>query len=307
MPGTQSVDGSEGIHGVLIGHWTDPVGRTGCTVVLLPEGCVASGEVRGGAPGTREFDLLDPNRSVTHVDAVLLTGGSAFGLAAADGVMRWCEERGRGLLVGPVRVPIVVGAVIFDLGVGDPMARPRPDHGYAACESASAMTDDVIAGVLGAGTGATCSKWRGPEGVRPGGFGSATIRVGGVVVRALIVSNPIGDVVSEGSAPSPDDLAAFVASRSAPSPGGDRANTTIGVLLTNARLDKVGCHLVAQSGHDGIARSIWPSHLGGDGDALVVISVPPLPGGHWVDAPLDAVRAMAADVVSVAVRASVVS
>ncbi len=295
-------------HGVLVGHWTDPVGRTGCTVVLLPEGCVASGEVRGGAPGTREFALLDPTRTVTHVDAVLLTGGSAFGLAAADGVMRWCEEHGRGYPVGTVRVPIVVGAVIFDLGVGDPSARPGPNDGYAACANAVDFTTSAVAvGAFGAGTGATRSKWRGDAGRRPGGLGSSLIRVGDLVVRVLVVVNPIGDVVPPGSTQSADDLAEFVASRTPPTPGEERANTTIGVILTNARLDKVGCHLVAQSGHDGIARSVWPSHLRSDGDALVVVSVPPEPGAEWVDAPLDAVRAMAADAVAVAVQSSVVS
>jgi L-aminopeptidase/D-esterase-like protein len=295
------------IEGVLVGHWTDPVGRTGCTVVLLPEGCVASGEVRGGAPGTREFDLLEPTRTVSHVDAVLLTGGSAFGLSAADGVMRWCEERGRGFPVGDVRVPIVVGAVIFDLGVGDPGARPRPDDAYAACASAVDLTVADGAGSIGAGTGATRSKWRGPAGILPGGLGTSTVRVGDLVVRALVVVNPIGDVIADGAKPSPDDLAAFVGSRMPTSRGEERANTTIGVVFTSARLDKVGCHLVAQSGHDGIARSIWPSHLRSDGDALVVVAVPPTDGGAWVDAPVDAVRAMAADAVAIAVRASVVS
>ncbi|MBO0714936.1 MAG: P1 family peptidase, partial [Acidimicrobiales bacterium] len=155
------------VPGVLVGHWTDPVGRTGCTVVLLPEGTVASGEVRGGAPGTREWDLLHPGRLVSQVDAVVLCGGSAFGLAACDGVVRWCEEHGRGFPtpVGPV--PIVVGAVLFDLGVGDPKARPGPDAGYAACATAAA--GGVATGRVGAGTGATVAKWRGPEAVQPGG------------------------------------------------------------------------------------------------------------------------------------------
>lgn len=293
------------MEGVLVGHWTDPVGRTGCTVILLPEGCVASGEVRGGAPGTREFELLDPTRTVTHVDAVLLTGGSAFGLSAADGVMRWCEEHGRGYPVGTIRVPIVVGAVIFDLGVGDPLARPGPNDGYVACASAVAIDAAVGVGAIGAGTGATRSKWRGDP--LPGGLGASIVQVGRVVVRALVVVNPIGDVVVEGTTRPADDLAAFVASRTPPSPGEDRANTTIGIIVTNARLDKVGCHLVAQSGHDGIARSIWPSHLRSDGDALVVVSVPPVDDGDWVEAPIDAVRAMAADAVAVAVQSSVVS
>ena len=181
----------DGVVGVRVGHWTDPVALTGCTVVLLPEGTVASGEVRGGAPGTREFELLRPERLVPHVDAVVLTGGSAFGLAACDGVVRWLEERGRGFPTRAGRVPIVVGAVLYDLAVGDGSVRPGPDQGYAACVAA---TDDVHVGTVGAGTGATVGKWRGPEAVRPGGLGVATASEGGGLVVTAIVACATGEV-----------------------------------------------------------------------------------------------------------------
>ena len=147
------------VAGVRVGHWTDIEARTGCTVVLFPEGTLASGEVRGGAPATREFDLLDPHRLVHRLDAVVLSGGSAFGLAAADGVMRWLEERGVGFPTSAGPVPIVVGASLFDLAVGDPSVRPGPAEGYAACDAARA--DSVDVGPVGAGTGATINKWRG--------------------------------------------------------------------------------------------------------------------------------------------------
>jgi L-aminopeptidase/D-esterase-like protein len=164
------------VAGVRVGHWTDPVARTGCTVVLLPEGTTASGEVRGGAPGTREFELLAPERLVQSVDAVVLTGGSAFGLAACDGVMRWCEEHGRGLPTRAARIPIVVGAVLYDLAVGDATVRPGAAEGYAACEAATGGSFAV--GRVGAGTGATVAKWLGPDATRAGGLGSATERDG---------------------------------------------------------------------------------------------------------------------------------
>jgi L-aminopeptidase/D-esterase-like protein len=256
--------------GIKVGHVTDEVGRTGVTVVLSPAGAVASGEVRGGAPGTREFDLLAPERMVEHVDAVVLSGGSAFGLAACDGAMRWCEEQGLGVPTPGGRVPIVVGAVIFDLAVGDPAGRPDAAAGYAAC--AAAAGGQVATGTVGAGTGATAGHVHGA--VRPAGVGSASERVDELVVAALLVVNPFGDrhepVDSLDGArwPSETDL---------------RANTTIGVLATNARLGKTGCLLLAQSGHGGIARAIEPSHT-------------------LVDAPLDQVRALGARAVAGAIH-----
>src|SRR4051812_511265 len=159
------------IPGVLVGHWTDAAARTGCTAILLPEGATASGEVRGGAPATREFELLAPHRTVEQVDAVVLAGGAAFGLATCDGVVRWLEERGRGFPTPSGNVPIVVGAALFDLAEGDGSVRPGADEGYAACEAAAPGTPP--SGRVGAGTGATVGKWRGPEHARPSGIGVA--------------------------------------------------------------------------------------------------------------------------------------
>jgi L-aminopeptidase/D-esterase-like protein len=262
---------------------------TGCTVVLFPAGTVASGEVRGGAPGTREWDLLAPERTVARLDAVVLAGGSAFGLAACDGVARWCEERGIGYPTPAGPVPIVVGAVLFDLMVGDPAVRPGPTAGYAACVAATA--GEVPTGTVGAGTGATVDKWRGVGRSRPGGIGSAARWSGEVVVGALVAVNAFGGL-REGD---PREQVGW--------PTGDPAgaafeNTTIGVIATNATLDKTGCLLTAQSGHDGLARALEPVHATVDGDALVAASL-----GEVV-APVDQVRFLAARVVEAAVRAA---
>ncbi len=286
------------VPGIRVGHWSHPEARTGCTTVLFPAGTVASGEVRGGAPGTREWELLHPARLVRRIDAPVLSGGSAFGLAACDGVVRWCEERGVGLPTVGGPVPIVVGAVLFDLGVGDPRVRPGPEQGYAACEAA--VTGPFATGAVGAGTGATINKWRGPDGVRPGGLGTASaVGPGGLIVAALIACNAWGTSANRAPRRSfPPD------SPAAPAPWDEPlANTTIGVIATNARLDKLGCLLVAQSGHDGLARSLAPVHATVDGDALVAaatgtVEVPDGPVG------LEQVRSLAAGVVETAVRAA---
>ena len=280
------------VAGVRAGHWTDPVGRTGCTVVLFPAGTVASGEVRGGAPGTREWALLSPERLVDHVDAVVLAGGSAFGLGACDGVMRFCEERGMGFPTAAGVVPIVVGAVLYDLWVGSSSARPDAAAGYAACVAAHG--GNVELGPVGAGTGATTGKWRGEEATRPGGIGSASHRFGDLVVGALVAVNAYGDVIPPGEAP-PD--VALEATRLVAVPFAE--NTTIGVVATNARLDKTGCLLVAQSGQDGIARAVVPSHALADGDAIVAAAT------GEVDAPIGVVRALAVRAVEDAVRSAV--
>jgi L-aminopeptidase/D-esterase-like protein len=283
------------VGGVRVGHWTDAAGATGCTVVLFPAGTVASGEVRGGAPGTREWALLSPERLVDHVDAVVLAGGSAFGLAACDGVMRFCEERGMGFPTAAGVVPIVVGAVLYDLWVGSSAARPDAAAGYAACEAAVAGGGDGLAlGAVGAGTGATTGKWRGEEATRPGGVGSASHRFGDLVVGALVAVNAYGDVIPPGESP-PD--VALEATRLVAVPFAE--NTTIGVVVTNARLDKTGCLLVAQSGQDGIARAVIPSHALADGDAIVAAAT------GEVDAPLGVVRALAVRAVEDAIRSGV--
>lgn len=279
------------VAGVRVGHHTDAVGMTGCTVVLFPEGTVASGEVRGGAPAARETALLAPEMLVARLDAVVLSGGSAFGLAACDGVLAWCEAQGVGhpTIAGPV--PIVVGLGLYDLGVGDARARPTPADGMAAAVAATGGPHAT--GAVGAGTGATVGKWRGRDQQRPGGIGSASERRGDLVVACLVAVNAWGSIDHDGTGsagdePWPDPPGAAV-------PG---ESTTIGVVATNARLDKVGCLVVSQGAHDGLARAVVPAHARPDGDAFVAASA------GDVEAPLDLVRLLAARVVEAAVRSS---
>jgi L-aminopeptidase/D-esterase-like protein len=286
------------VPGLRVGHWTDARAATGCTVVLFPAGTVASGEVRGGAPATREVALLDPRRTVDRIDALLLTGGSAFGLAAADGVVRFCEERGMGFVTPAGPVPIVVGLGLFDLMVGDPTVRPGPDQGYAAC--VAARDGRIAAGLVGAGTGATVagpgpvSAGVGPAGRRPGGLVTGAARVGDLVVATLVAVNAAG--VPDAPDESALDLAAAAAARDDATTG--FGNTTIGLVATNARLDKMGCHLVAQGAHDGLARAVFPAHTRSDGDAFVAAAV----GGEGgVHATVDTVRNLAVHVVARAI------
>ncbi|MEV0645060.1 P1 family peptidase [Phytomonospora sp. NPDC050363] len=277
--------------GFGVGHWTDAEARTGCTVILCPENTVASAEVRGGAPASRELELLDPQRMVSTVDAVLLTGGSAFGLAAADGVMRYCEERGRGVPTPGGRVPIVPALALFDLAVGDSSVRPGPDEGYDACLDAEAGSFST--GRIGAGTGASTGHWRGPDGMRPGMIQTATFTAGDLIVSALVVVNAFGEVDADGTA--------LAAHASAMGPGGLFAsasftNTTIGFVATNARLDKSGCLILAQGAHDGLARAIVPPHTRFDGDAFIAASA-----GDVVS-DLDTVRMLGVAAVEKAIR-----
>lgn len=253
------------VTGIRVGHWTDRVGRTGCTVVLCDEAAVAAVDIRGGAPGTIETALLDPAATVQAVNGILLTGGSAFGLAAASGVLRYLELQGQGFAVGPVRVPIVSGAVIFDLLNGDPAARPGAEAGTAACLAA---TRDPEEGAVGAGTGATVAKLAGPSYVRPGGLGIATVRAGAATLTAIVVINAVGAILDPGTN---DWIAALPAGTpAAPMPG---ANTTIGVIATDALLTKAQAQRVATAAHDGIARAIHPAHTDLDGDTLFCLSV----------------------------------
>jgi L-aminopeptidase/D-esterase-like protein len=270
------------VTGVRVGHWTDRRAATGCTVVLMPAGTVGSGEVRGGAPGTREWALLAPERTINRVDAAVLAGGSAFGLAACDGVSRWCEERGIGFPTAAGPVPIIVGAVLYDLMVGDASVRPDAAAGYAACVAATSGPFPL--GAVGAGTGATLDKWRGGEAPVPGGIGSTVERDGPLVVGALVAVNAFGGLAGGERRPWPSE------------PARRFEHTTIGVVATNATLDKVGCLLVAQSAHDGLARALEPVHATVDGDAFVAAAV----GG--VAAPIDHVRLLAARAVEDAVR-----
>jgi L-aminopeptidase/D-esterase-like protein len=283
-----------GIEGLEIGHWTDSVARTGCTVVVLPPGTVASGEVRGGAPATRDFELLEPGRLVEHVDAVVLSGGSAFGLAAADGVVRALEADGRGFPTAAGPVPIVVGLSLFDLGVGDGTVRPDAESGRQAFAGRSAS---VELGAVGAGAGATIGKWAGPNRAVSGGLGMAEVRRDDLIVMAVVAVNCAGDI-DDGSLMTIEQLAAGTFD-AWPEPVEPLSNTTIGVVVTNAALDKSGCLMVAQGGHDGLARAIVPAHTRGDGDAIVAAAT------GAVEADVDHVRLMAVAAVVGAVRSSV--
>ena len=308
------------VAGLSVGHAAEPGRPTGCTVVLCPQGAVCGVAVRGGSPGTRETDLLRPENTVSAVHAVLLTGGSAFGLDAAGGVMRWLDERGHGLVVGPARVPIVPAAVLFDLWLGDPRIRPHAGTGYAACEAAG--TDAPAQGNAGAGLGATVGKFYGLARAMKGGVGTASVRVGDITVAALVVVNAIGDVLAaDGSviagARTADGLA-LVRSMDAllDGRGPDRLMqemthgmtqgmtagmaTTIGVVATDARLDKAQATQLAGLAHHGLSRAVNPISVG-DGDTLFALATGT--AGHPGD--LTAVGAMAAEAVTRAIRNAV--
>ena len=270
------------VAGLAVGHFTHPARATGCSVVLCPEGAVAGVDVRGGAPGTRETDLLAPENLVDRVHAVLLSGGSAFGLAAADGVMRWLEERGHGFSVGKARVPIVPAAVLFDLWHGDLSIRPDAAAGYAACEAAS--NGRPAQGNVGAGAGASVGKLFGIERAMRGGIGSASIRVGSVTVAALVAVNATGDVIdpsngetiagSRTHASSRQFVHAAAALARGEVPGRLQAGmaTTLGVIATDAVLSKAQCRKLAGMAHDGLARCIDPIHTPFDGDTLFALA-----------------------------------
>jgi L-aminopeptidase/D-esterase-like protein len=291
------------VPGVRVGHWTDERARTGCTVVLFDGEAVAGASVRGGAPGTRETDLLDPVKTNERVDAIVLSGGSAYGLATADGVMRWLEERGIGRRVADAIVPIVPAAIVFDLAVGDPKVRPGPAEGYAACEAASA--DPPREGRVGAGTGATVGKMMGRELARPGGVGTAARSVGDIHVGALFVVNAIGDVVEEDATL----IAATSGTRrivdrllagERPVLRTARESTTIGVVATDAQLTKTEASWLASVAQDGVARAILPAHSRGDGDTVFAASTL---RGPRVD--LETLGAVAVEVAADAIRRAV--
>lgn len=258
------------VAGVAVGHWTDPVARTGCTVAIMPQGTVASGEIRGGGPASREFGLLGLNRHVQTVDAVVLSGGSAYGLATADGVMRHLEAQGRGYQTRVARVPIVPTMCVFDLGVGDASVRPGPAEGRAA--AAAARQGDHEIGPVGAGTGCTFGKLQGPDHVLPGGLVAASTTVGSSVVACLIAVNAIGMIGGPSFVPDPAEAAVrddLMLAGVDDDVAGAGENTTIGIIATSARLDKRECRLLAESAHDGLARAIFPTHTRRDGDAFV--------------------------------------
>ena len=262
------------VPGVRVGHWTDPVGLTGVTVVVLPEPNVTTGEVRGAAPGTLETALLAPGMKVEAVQAIALCGGSAFGLAAADGVVAELEADGRGYTTPVAVVPIVPAAVIFDLAIGDPRARPGPAAGAAAYRAATSAPVEM--GNVGAGTGATVAGWRGPQARRKGGLGSAAATVGGVTVGALAVVNAVGDAFTlEGLPLTGGSPVPVVAPPVRPLP---LEATTLVVVATDAALDRAALTRVCVRSHDALAVCLRPSHTRYDGDAVFAASCGPLPG-----------------------------
>lgn len=269
------------VPGIKVGHFTDSRRPTGCTVILTEAGATGGVDVRGGAPGTRETDLLNPTNRVEKVHAVVLSGGSAFGLDTATGVMRYLEARGIGFDVGVARVPIVPAAVLFDLGVGDARIRPDADAGYAACEAASA--DAPAEGNVGAGAGATVGKLYGGKRAMKSGIGSASLSVGGVTIGAIVAVNAVGDVIDPRSgaviagARTADgkrllDTRAAILSGELPTSMQTGAATTIGVIATDATLTKAEAQKIAQMAHDGLARSINPIHTLSDGDTIFTVA-----------------------------------
>ncbi len=287
--------------GFRIGHWSDPAARTGCSVILCPPSTVGGCDVRGNSPGSRELALLASEKSMQEVHAVLLTGGSAFGLAAADGVMQFLEEHQIGYATPWARVPIVPAAVIFDLNVGSASIRPTPAAGYAACVAA---VGSVEGGCRGAGTGATIGKWRGLDRSMPGGLGVAGERFGEVVMVAVAVVNAVGDVLAEdgtilaGATGTHGGWAAKEARFGLDQPP-PLTNTTLVALLTNARLTKVEANRAASRGHDGMARAVKPVHTSHDGDIVFVLA------SGAVQTGFEPVAEMGAEMTAAAIRDAV--
>ena len=294
------------IAGIKVGHFTETRRPTGCTVVLCERGATASVDVRGSAPGTRETDLLDPINHVEHAHAILLSGGSAFGLDAAAGVMRYLEERGIGYVTPFARVPIVPAAILFDLRLGDARIRPDAESGYQAC--LAAKTGPVDEGNVGAGTGATIGKMQ-PGLPMKGGIGTASLQMSsGVVVAALMAVNCVGNVID------PANGKILAGSRSPDGDGfidvmdwvrggipSETTNTTIGVIATNVAFSKTQLKKIAQMGHDGMARSINPVHTPWDGDTIFAIST----GDNPTAVDVGHIGALAAEVVSRAILRAV--
>lgn len=306
-----------GIDGVRVGTWTHDEVPTGCTVVLPPPGTLGAIAVRGQSPGTREAAALGPAGKLTVIHGVVLSGGSAYGLATADGVVRWLEEQGTGYPVGDhALVPIVGAAIVLDLSVGVVGGRPGADAGRAACEAAT--TDDPAEGSVGAGTGCTVAKVGGLEHGWRGGQGIAVERVPtddpdspDLVVGALVVNNAVGEVLGDDGAPlvtsrapadvprwpaQTDERLGASASRAGADGEGPAGNTVIGVVATNARLDKVQAHRVADLAHTGVARAVEPAHTSVDGDALFCLAT------GEVEASVDRVALLAARAVATAAR-----
>jgi L-aminopeptidase/D-esterase-like protein len=293
------------IDGIKVGHFTLAERPTGCTVVLVEAGATGGVEVSGGAPATRDTDLLSPTKMVEQIYGIALSGGSLFGLSTGDGVLRYLEDKGVGIVYGNRHIPIVPGASIFDLGVGDARIRPTADCGYRAAQAAS--TAPVIEGSVGAGAGATLGKINGMDHAMKSGVGSAAVRMpDGLIIAALVVANPLGDVIDPATGKVVAGVRtqggdAFADARivlragSAPVKRGD--NSTIGVIATNAKLTKAQASSLAQLADDGYVRAIWPIHTRADGDTVFAIATGTAPG----ERDMLTLGALAADVMAAAV------
>jgi L-aminopeptidase/D-esterase-like protein len=292
-------------NGFSIGHWTDTHALTGCTVILCPPKTVGGCDVRGSSPGSRELSLLASEKTMQEVHAVLLTGGSAFGLAAADGAMKYLEEHNIGYQTPWVKVPIVPGAVIFDLNIGSTSIRPDADSGYKAC--VAARRESIAEGSVGAGTGATVGKWGGIDSRMKGGLGLSSLSREKLVITAIAVVNAVGDVIDErgnvlAGARGADGVwladrePLRVFTRAVPTP---LSNTTLVAIMTNAKLNKVEVNRLAQRGHDGMARAIKPVHTSFDGDVVFGLA------SGEIEATFDLVAEMGADATAQAIRRGV--
>jgi L-aminopeptidase/D-esterase-like protein len=275
------------VPGVKVGHVTLTERPTGCTVILTEDGMIAGVDVRGAAPGTRDTELLSPENVVERVHAIVLSGGSAFGLDTATGVMRWLDEHKLGFRFGNARVPIVPAAILFDLGVGDASVRPTAECGYRA--AGAATTDPVVEGSVGAGAGATVGKLRGMRNAMKGGIGSAAIRLSnGLIVAAIVASNGVGDVIDPATGGviagvRADDGRTLADARrllrgGLEERGRPGEQTTLAVVATNATLTKTQATKIAQMAHDGFARAINPVHTQVDGDTIFALASGTLPG-----------------------------
>ena len=293
------------VPGIKVGHHTLTARPTGCTVVLIEAGATAGVDVRGAAPATRDTDLLQPAKMVQQVHGIALSGGSLFGLSSGDGVLRYLEEKNIGIVYGARHIPIVPGASVFDLGVGDATVRPTADCGYRAATAAS--SSPVVEGSVGAGAGATLGKLQGMERAMKSGVGSASLKMpDGLIVAALVVLNPLGDIIDPASGKvvagvrTPDgkgfsDARVIMRSNAPRANRGD--NSTIGVVATNARLTKAQASYLAQLTDDGYSRAIWPVHTIVDGDTVFAVATGSLPG----EPDLIRLGALAADVMATAV------
>lgn len=285
--------------GFRVGHWTDEEAKTGCTVIIPPRGNVASCDVRGSSPGSREIAQLDLDKRLTEIHAVLLTGGSAFGLGAADGVVAWLAEQKIGFETPIATIPIVPTAVVFDLGVGRSDAWPTSEGGRAACEAATET--DIPTGRIGAGTGCSVGKWAGREGSVPGGLGMASVSEQGTTVSALAVVNAVGDVIApDGStiAGSTSQDPHFVMGGPSQVPAPE--NTVLALVACEGRMSKQDARYVAARGSDGITTSVTPAHTRYDGDIVFAVAAP-----GTSDANVDLVGYLATRAVAAAVRSAV--